>query len=418
MAAVSLLISALIAALAIVFLLPTVSDLISLAWVRSTGDAPPAGDPTSTPRFLILIPAHDEELLIEACLVSLDAMHYPRAAREVVVVADNCTDATAERVRARGVTCLERTDPVQRGKPWAVAWALKQVPIDSYHGVVVLDADSIVDPGFLRALSRRSPVEGKVIQGYIDVSNPEESAVTRMARVWSTVRFQVINYLKVHAGLNVPLGDGLCIGTRVLAQHGWSAFSLSETWEIYASMTAVGVRCVAASDAHLGAQEARSLRQSASQRKRWTAGRLTVLGRYGPAIFASGEIGFRQKLDSLAELTALGPAAHLGAASLLAAFAFLSGIPSGTEIAIALLASLARPVIYTTVALARDPAPGRAARAFAFLPFYVVWRLGIQLSSFARLGNKPWVRTVRHQPVKPPDAAAVDAAGEREGEAR
>jgi cellulose synthase/poly-beta-1,6-N-acetylglucosamine synthase-like glycosyltransferase len=399
----SVLLSILLAVLAVVFLLPTVSDLVSLTMLRAAGDTPPAGEPAETPRVLILIPAHDEELLIDACLASLDALQYPRAGRDVLVVADNCADATAARVRARGVTCLERTDSARRGKPWAVAWALERVTLAEYDGVVVLDADTIVDSGFLRALARRAPLGSKVVQGYIDVSNPEESAVTRMARVWSTVRFQVINRLKLHAGLNVPLGDGLCIGTGVLAQYGWSAFSLSETWEVYASMTAVGVRCVGASDAHLGAQEARSLSQSASQRKRWTAGRLTVLARYGPAILASRQIGLRQKLDSLAELTALGPAAHLGAASAFAVLAVVSGVPFAAVIAAALLASLARPITYTVIALARDPAPGRAVAAFAFLPLYVIWRLGIQVSSFARLGHKPWVRTVRHQPAPQPD---------------
>jgi hypothetical protein len=41
----------------------------------------------------------------------------------------------------------------------------------------------------------------------------------------------------------------------------------------------------------------------------------------------------------------------------------------------------------------------RAVAAFAFLPFYVFWRLGIQLASLSRLGNKPWVRTDRHEPA-------------------
>jgi cellulose synthase/poly-beta-1,6-N-acetylglucosamine synthase-like glycosyltransferase len=371
---------------------------VSLSVAYRRHDVPPAGPPTLTPRFLILIPAHNEELLIDACLASLEALRYPADRSEVLVIADNCTDATADRVRMHGMRCLERTDATLRGKPRAVSWALERIDLSRHDAVVVLDADSIVDQGFLGALARRSPLTGKIVQGYIDVSNPEETAVTRMARVWSAVRFQLIDELKVHAGVNVPLADGLCIGTEVLQRHGWSAYSLSETWEIYASMTAAGVRCVGAQDAHLCAQEARSLMQSASQRKRWTAGRLTVLGRYGPAILRSHAVGWRQKLDSVAELTALGPAAHLGIALALAAIALISGAPRGSLIATVLLLSLIRPVTYTTIALTRDPAPGRALAAFAFLPFYVVWRIGIQLSSLARLGNKPWVRTERHRP--------------------
>jgi 1,2-diacylglycerol 3-beta-glucosyltransferase len=410
------LLSAVLAALAVVFLLPTISDLFSILLRPRSSDVPPPGPPTDTPRFLILIPAHDEEILIDACLASLQQLQYPGGAAETLVVADNCTDATAVRVRARGVRCLERTNLEQRGKPWAVAWALERITLADYDAVIVLDADSIVDPGFLRALARRSPLGSKIVQGYIDVSNPGESAVTRMARVWSAVRFQVVNAIKVRAGLNVPLGDGLCIGTGVLREFGWSAFSLSETWEIYASMTAAGVRCVGAEDAHLGAQEARSLRQSASQRKRWTAGRLTVLRTYGPAILRSHRIGPRQKLDCLAEMMALGPAAHLGTAVGLAAIAGFGGLPWGVPIAGLLLASLVRPITYTTIARARDPEPVRAVGAFAFLPFYVCWRLGIQLASLGRLGNKPWVRTGRHEPTpQSPGAGAAPPDGSQRG---
>ena len=404
----AIVLSIVLAVIAGLFLLPTVSDVVSAVSRPASNDVPPPGPPAETPRFLVLIPAHDEEILIEACLESLTSLRYPGDRVETLVVADNCTDATADRVRAHGVRCLERTDPLQRGKPWAVAWALARVTLADYDAVIVLDADSIVDPHFLAAIARRSPLTSKIVQGYIDVSNPDESAVTRMARVWSAVRFQVVNSIKVHAGLNVPLGDGVCIGTGVLREFGWSAFSLSETWEIYASMTAAGVRCVGAEDAHLGAQEARSLHQSASQRKRWTAGRLAVLQRYGPAIFTSTHIGPRQKLDCLAELTALGPAAHLGAAVSLAALAELGGLPGGDAIASVLLVSLVRPIAYTIVALARDPSPGRAIGAFAFLPFYVVWRLGIQLASLTRVGSKPWVRTDRHEPAPTPLAPAAD----------
>jgi hypothetical protein len=176
------------------------------------------------------------------------------------------------------------------------------------------------------------------------------------------------------------------------------------------------VRCVGAEDAHLGAQEARSLRQSASQRKRWTAGRLTVLRTYGPAILRSHRIGPRQKLDCLAEMMALGPAAHLGTAVGLAAIAGFGGLPWGVPIAGLLLASLVRPITYTTIALARDPEPVRAVGAFAFLPFYVCWRLGIQLASLGRLGNKPWVRTGRHEPTpQSPGAGAAPPDGSQRG---
>src|ERR1700728_3830964 len=138
------LLSGVFAVLAVVFLLPTISDVLSIVLRPRSNDVPPPGPPAETPRFLILIPAHDEEILIDACLASLQQIEYPASAAETLVVADNCTDATAARVRARGIRCLERANLEQRGKPWAVAWALERITLTDYDGVIVLDADSIV----------------------------------------------------------------------------------------------------------------------------------------------------------------------------------------------------------------------------------------------------------------------------------
>jgi cellulose synthase/poly-beta-1,6-N-acetylglucosamine synthase-like glycosyltransferase len=397
---VLIIVSAVLLLVALLLLLPTLSDLLST--ILPPAPRPTAAAPGDAPRVLILIPAHDEELLIDSCLRSLAELQYPRGRSDILVIADNCEDATAARARQHGVRYLERHDTTNRGKPWAVAWALEQIALADFDAVVVLDADSLVARDFLGALARRAPLADKIVQGYIDVSNPSDSAVTRMAHVWSAVRFQVINRVKVRAGLNAPLGDGVCIGTGVLARFGWTAFSLSETWEVYASMTAAGVPCVSAEDAHLFAQEARSLRQSGTQRKRWTAGRLSVLRKYGPAVLRSPHIGVRQKLDCVAELTSLGPAAHLGVAAFLAAGALLSPIPGRAVISAMLLGSILRPVLYTAIAIARDPDPLRAIAAFAYLPIYVLWRLGIQISSVLALRQAPWIRTARHSPAGDP----------------
>ena len=53
-------------------------------------------------RFAVLIPAHNEEMVIEPLLESLENQDYPRTLYDVYVIADNCTDDTARRARAAG----------------------------------------------------------------------------------------------------------------------------------------------------------------------------------------------------------------------------------------------------------------------------------------------------------------------------
>jgi len=140
-------VSGLVALLAIVLWLPSISDLVSLACLafrRAVALPPPRGRSAEPPRLLFLVPAHNEELLLPACLVSLRKLRYPADRVEVVVIADNCTDQTAALARASGASCLERSDRKLPGKPRAIAWALTQVSLENFDAVIIIDAEGTV----------------------------------------------------------------------------------------------------------------------------------------------------------------------------------------------------------------------------------------------------------------------------------
>ncbi len=386
--------------LAIMLLLPTVSDLVSLARLafgrRVARPAPAA----RLPRFLLLVPAHNEELLLPACIASLKGLHYPSERVDVVVIADNCSDRTADIARAAGVRCLVRTAPADPGKPRAIAWALSQLRVTDHAAIVIVDADTEVDPEFAARLATAAPLENKALQPYNGVSNRTESALTRMSAVLSAANHGLAYVLKTRAGLNVPLSAGMCIGSGVLAAHGWGVDSLSEDWELYALLTTHGVPVESVPGAHIRAQEAATLRTSASQRRRWTAGKVGVLLRYAWPLLRSREAGAARKLDALAELTAVGPALQGGIVSLAVATTVLLHLPGWSWIVAFLAASLLRPMIYTIAAIGTDPEPLGAVRAFLFLPFYAVWRLYTAVTTLAMLGGRPWVRTARGNPAR------------------
>jgi cellulose synthase/poly-beta-1,6-N-acetylglucosamine synthase-like glycosyltransferase len=379
------------------FLAPTVSDLVSLAKLaRNRGHRPRGHRPNVPPRLLFLVPAHDEEALIGSCVQSLRRMQYPADAFAVWVVADNCSDRTAALARQAGAHCLERADPARPGKPHAVAWALAQLPIRDFDAVAIIDADAVVDTEFARGLAAAGPLRGKVVQPFNGVRNPSDNAMTRMAAVLATANHRLAFAVKTRAGLNVPLGAGMCIGADILARDGWRVFSIGEDWEFYALLTERGARTESAPGARLYAEEARSLRQSAPQRHRWAAGKLTVLWRYARRILRSPRIGTHQKLDAIAELLGTGPAVQAGGATVLAAVLLFTHAPGARLVALALAASLLRPAIYAALALRREPEPWRSAAAFLYLPFYTAWRLGVQVTALTMLGDKPWVRTPRN----------------------
>jgi len=390
-----ILVSIALGLLASVLLLPTLSDLVSLLrlLLRRGAKRPPRD--AQVPRFLFLVPAHDEELLLPACLASLKWGQYPPDRAAIVVIADNCRDRTVAIARAAGVQCLERHAPEDPGKPRAIAWALSQLRVSDYDAVVIVDADTVVDRDFAAQLAGAAPLADKALQPYNGVSNRTENALTRMGAVLSQVNHGLAYVLKTRAGVNVPLSAGMCIGSGVLAAHGWTVNSLSEDWELYALLTTRGVPIESVPGARIRAQEASNLKSSASQRRRWTAGKVAVLWKYAWPLIWSRRAGAARKLDALAELSAVGPVLHFGVVSLTVAATLLLQPPGWTWLVAMLGAGLLRPLIYTIGAIGTDPEPVRAIRAFLFLPFYAVWRVYAAVTTLAMLGGRPWVRTAR-----------------------
>jgi cellulose synthase/poly-beta-1,6-N-acetylglucosamine synthase-like glycosyltransferase len=384
--------------LAAVLLLPTVSDLLSLLRILVRGTRRIPAIAAKRPRFLFLVPAHNEELLLASCLESLHRLHYPRELVDVVVIADNCSDRTADIARAAGASCWERSAPDKPGKPRAISWALSQVPVTDYDAVVIVDADSEVDRDFAARLAMSAPLAHKALQPYNGVGNRSANALSRMAAVLSAANHGLAYVLKTRAGLNVPLSVGLCLGSGVLAAHGWTASSICEDWELYALLTEWGVRIEGVPSARIYAQETTTLRASASQRRRWMAGKLTVFFSHAWPLLRSRHASAAQKLDSLAELSSTGPVLHLCVVLLAAAVARYLDPPLSGWLVAAFLATLLRPLVYTCAALRRDPEPAQAILAFAFLPLYAVWRVGVAVTALAMLGDQPWIRTQRDIP--------------------
>lgn len=394
-ATVPLLLAVILAPLAAIFLLPLLSDLAS-AFVRAPGRVGASG---VRQRLCFLVPAHNEQLLVGDCVRSLVAMDRDRADADVFVVADNCTDDTPAIAAAAGARVLERHDLARRGKPPALEWAMAQLPLAGYDAVVIIDADTIVVPGFASALAAQGALRDIAVQGYFGLSNERDSWLSQLGGLLSTVRYEWQYPHKVRAGLNCPLtGNGMCLGTGVLARAGWAPDSLTENWELYARYTASGETIGYAPGALLRSQEAKTLAQSSTQRKRWQAGRLGVLRDYWRAIVTSRRIGWRQKLDAIAELSIPGPVLH-AAIALGAALAL--GLLPGTAprvVAVLFLLSLLPTAAWTAAAWARHPRRGAIALALVRLPLYAVWRIAVAGLALTTGRRGAWNRSPRHSP--------------------
>lgn len=378
--------------------LPFLSDLICLL---STKREPQGAIPNTSAHLLFLIPAHNEELIIEDCLTALARMIYPAENLRIVLIADNCTDNTSRLGAQHGFEVLDRSDPLMPGKPRAIAWALNQIDLDLFDACVIVDADTTVDPGFAAALSAWMPLRDSAIQAYYGIRNEAENWLTRLAGVLVRCRYEISYPLRQRAGLNCPMtGNGMCIGIELVRNGGWQAFSLTENWELYASYTARGVPIHYARDAVLFSQEAKSLRQGGIQRRRWLAGRIGVLRQWFSAIVGSKVISLHQKLDTIGELGAPSPVVHLGLVILLGGLAMLSGTLGGWFIAAVGAATLLPLLIATAISIAHTPKPLRTVLSFLMLPPYGVWRIATALRTVLAPPERIWIKTERHKEVR------------------
>src|SRR5450759_2352236 len=164
--------------IAALWLLPMISDITSIlggAFRRRSLDPVARNADVGRQRFLFLVPAHNESLLIGACVRSLTTMNRDRADFEVLVVADNCEDDTSLVAASAGARVLDRADPTRPGKPDAIQWALDSLPLATFDAVTIIDADSTVEPGFANALAGLGTLRGKAVQTYNGIANERDS---------------------------------------------------------------------------------------------------------------------------------------------------------------------------------------------------------------------------------------------------
>lgn len=395
----SLVLATVLIALVALLWLPLLSELLCV-FRRTHLMQPVKPGSGDAPRLLFLVPAHEEQLLITGCVRSLLQMSYPSAARRVVVIADNCTDNTARLARDEGADVLERVDREFPGKPRAIAWALSQIDLKSWDACVIIDADSTVALTFASGLAQLAPLNDIVFQSNIGVLNEFESWLTRLGGVLSRCRYEFTYPLKQSAGLNCPvMGNGMGFGTNLLMRDGWRAFSITEDSELYAIYTEAGVPIRHAPEANLFSQEARSLEQGATQRRRWLAGRLRVIREWAVRLVRSPRISWHQKLDAFVELGLASPVLHLMAAIAVAAAALVAIRGAlGWWIAAFAATSLAALIVTTIIVFWRHPQPWRTLSSFFMLPAYAAWRLVVVMGTLLTLRDTTWRKTARTVP--------------------
>lgn len=361
--------------------------------------APPA--PARETRFDLVVPAHDEEGGVADTVRSLLALDYPKDRFRVVVVADNCSDRTAEHAGAAGARVLVRHDAVLRGKGHALAFAFEKLASENVaDALVVIDADTLVSTNLLGAFAARIASGAEALQADYGVRNRDSSWRTRLLHLAFTLFQSVRSRARERLGLSCGLrGNGMAFTCALLSRVPHDAFSIVEDVEYGIRLGLAGCRVHYVPEARVFGEMAASEQASRSQRSRWEGGRLAlarrlVLPLLGRAVRERSPLLLDLALDLL-----VPPLSYLTAATLLGLVAAVTGVALGLDTVVATAAWGATALALALHVVRGWIDAGLGWRGLADLPYaavYVVWKFALWARpDRARRGQ--WVRTARSQ---------------------
>ena len=346
---------------------------------------------------VIVIPAHDEELIIGATLENL--RHLAGNSVRILVVADNCEDGTAKIATNMGVEVVERIDHARRGKGFALDFARQHLRADPPAIVVIIDADCTAAPGSIERLVAACATSGRPCQAnYVQTPAPDGPPALQL----STFAFYIKNVVRQRAlqrlaGRVHLLGTGMAFPWALFEQVELATANIVEDLEIGLQLANAGHPPLAVEEAIVSSDPAAQA-DTLEQRRRWEGGYLASAARWVPRMvvrsLGRGDLGglwaaIDLLIPPLALLVTLDVAALLAAALL---HAFVGG---ALWPLLALAAALAFAGIALTIAWAAGGSRYVTLGGLARIPVYLLWKLPLY-AGLARKGSpKEWVRTRR-----------------------
>lgn len=362
-------------------------------------------------RYAVLIAARNEETVIGNLIDSLNAQNYPRDLLHIYVVADHCTDHTAEVAKAHGATVFQRFDESHRGKGYALHYLLNCIDPkekSSIDGYLIFDADNIVDENYVCEINKTFSQGFEIITSYRNTKNYGDNWISAGYGLWFLREARYLNQPRNILGSSCAVsGTGFLISARILEEcGGWNYYLLTEDIEFTADRITSGEKIGYCPTAVFYDEQPQSFRQSVTQRLRWARGYLQVLRKYGMHLFRGACKGSFSCFDMLMNIA---PAAVLTLAGfLLNLTVVIFSLLRGSDLSVVGM-SLARGIlnIYLTMFVLglittvsewrqiRCTCPKKIGYCFTF-PFFMMTYIPIVV---AAMFCRPEWHPIRHQRV-------------------
>ncbi len=241
-------------------------------------------------RYAAVISARNEAGVIGELIHSLKEQRYPKDCLDIYVVADNCTDNTAEVSRQAGAIVYERFNQNKKGKGYALDFLFRTLHHegrDTYDGYIIFDADNLVDPNFTAEMNKvfDSGNYG-AITCYRNSRNFGDNWISAGYAIWFLREARFLNFPRMLLGTNCHVsGTGFLINADVIRENGgWPFHLLTEDIEFSVSCALKGRRIGYCDKAVIYDEQPTTFRQSWDQRLRWSKGFYQVNANYSLAL--------------------------------------------------------------------------------------------------------------------------------------
>ena len=236
-------------------------------------------------RVAVLIAARNEQAVIGELIDSIRAQDYPQHLIDIVVGADNCSDRTAEIARERGARVFERQYTEHVGKGYVLNFLLHKLRSLglSYDAYIVLDADNILDPGFIAAMCGCAEQVHDIVTCYRHSKNYGDNWISAGIGLWFLRESRYLNGARAAVGSSCAVsGTGFLFTRKILERcGGWHFFLLTEDIEFTIDNVTDGIKIGYCPDAVTYDEQPVTFKQSWRQRMRWSRGYMQVFARYG-----------------------------------------------------------------------------------------------------------------------------------------
>ena len=246
-------------------------------------------------RFAVVISARNESAVIGDLIHSIKVQNYPQELIDVFVVADNCTDNTAQVAREAGATVFPRHNDKEVGKGYALDYGFSCIrdryADKGYEAYFVFDADNVLDVNYFREMNKTFDNGAKASTSYRNSKNYDSNWISAGYAVWFLREAKFLNQARLTLNTSCAIsGTGFFIAADIIERAGgWKWHLLTEDIEFSASSILDGVRISYCPTAILYDEQPITFRDSWNQRFRWAKGFYQVFAHYG-ARLAKGTV--------------------------------------------------------------------------------------------------------------------------------